>query len=173
MLLNSRPPGATQLPAQLRIAHQSLQRSRQSSGIAGRHQQTRFAVHDRFGNAGQPRGDHGPSGGHCLDDYGGENVAGALRIDHRGEREDIGSRDLFQDGSFRQRPQQLNPARKILFLDPRLQLASQRAVADDFTRKIETAPDECGTGVNKAIKTLERHQTPDTENAKRIFFLSS
>src|SRR4030095_112449 len=102
MLFDSRATRATIMRSQFIVFDESPQRFSQRYCILRWNEQTGFAMDNGFRNSSQPSGHDRTRSCHRLDDHRWKNIAGALYIYHRSERENISSPEFLQDRFLRQ-----------------------------------------------------------------------
>ena len=102
MALNPGVACAAIADAQFGIPAQYFQRVGEEPALARVHQQAGFLVYDRFRNAGHDRRNDRARGSHRFEDHRWKNIARAVVVDSRGQREDVAAAQFFQDAALRQ-----------------------------------------------------------------------
>src|SRR4051812_3300870 len=120
MLFDPGSPRRATTAAQFRIATKRFQRIGEEAAFARRHEKSCFLVHHRLRNTGKDGRDNGARRRHRFEDDGWENVAGALLIGRRSERENVAVAQFFEPATLgkrareRDHPTQAQPGNLLL-----------------------------------------------------------
>ena len=102
MLLHPRPACRAVARPTFAVAAKCFERVRKQSAFAGRNEQAGFVVDNRLRNPGE-RGRHNrPGRSHRFLDHGRKNIARAIVIGRRGERENVAGQQSLQHAILRQ-----------------------------------------------------------------------
>src|SRR5213082_3024987 len=150
--------------AQFGIPAQYFQRIGEEPALARVHQQAGFLVYDRFRNAGRDRRNDRARGSHRFENHRWKNIARAVVVDSRGQREDVAAAQFFQDAALRQSALEDDPIAEPQLVNLLLQTLAQRPVTNDFAMELDAALSELLARFNQIFEALEGDEPPDAQD---------
>src|SRR5438045_2569964 len=164
MALNPGATCAAVADAQFGIPGQYFQRIGEEPALARVHQQAGFLVYDRFRNAGRGRRNDRARGSHRFENHRWKNIARAMVVDSRGQREDVAAAQFLQDAALRQSSLERDAIAEPQLVNLLLQTLAQRTVSDDFAMELDVALAQLLARFDQILETLEGDEPPDAQD---------